>query len=157
MTVAATLLPIRSLPAVNALLNGACTVLLVCGYVMIRNGKIAIHRFFMISAVVCSGLFLTLYLYFHFHAGVIRFGGQGWIRPVYFTLLLSHTTLAVVIVPLVLITLTRGLRGKFAKHRAIAKWTLPLWLYVSVTGVIVYWLLYVAYTPIWPTGNIQGL
>jgi uncharacterized membrane protein YozB (DUF420 family) len=151
------LLPLRSLPAVNASLNGACTVLLVCGYVMIRSGKIAIHRFLMITAFVCSTLFLILYLYFHFHAGVIRFGGQGWIRPVYFTLLLSHTTLAVVIVPLVLITLTRGLGGQFAKHRAIAKWTLPLWLYVSVTGVIVYWLLYIAYSPIWPANKLQGL
>jgi len=158
MTLDAALLPVRSLPAVNASLNGACTVLLVCGYIMIRSGKIAIHRFFMISAFVCSSLFLVLYLYFHFHAGVIRFGGQGWIRPVYFTLLLTHTTLAAVIVPLVLVTLARGLGGKFAKHRAIAKWTLPLWLYVSVTGVIVYWLLYVAYTPIWPAaGKLQGL
>lgn len=158
MTVAATLLPVRSLPAVNASLNGACTVLLVCGYVMIRNGKVAIHRFFMVAAFLCSMLFLILYLYFHFHAGVIRFGGQGWIRPVYLTLLVTHSTLAAVIVPLVLITLARALRGNFAKHRAIAKWTLPIWLYVSVTGVLVYWLLYVAYTPIWPAaGKLQGL
>ncbi len=158
MMLDAALLPIRSLPAVNASLNGACALLLVCGYVMIRSGKIAIHRFFMIAAFCCSTLFLALYLYFHFSAGVIRFGGQGWIRSVYFTLLLTHTTLAAVIVPLVLITLTRALRGKFASHRAIAKWTLPIWLYVSVTGVIVYWLLYVAYTPIWPAaGKLQGL
>jgi putative membrane protein len=158
MMLNAALLPIRSLPAVNASLNGACALLLVCGYVMIRRGKIAIHRFFMIAAFCCSTLFLALYLYFHFSAGVIRFGGQGWIRPVYFALLISHTTLATVIVPLVLITLTRGLQGRFAKHRAIARWTLPLWLYVSVTGVIVYWLLYVAYTPIWPAaGKLQGL
>lgn len=158
MTLDAALLPVRSLPAVNASLNGACTVLLVCGYVMIRNGKIAIHRFFMIAAFVCSTLFLVLYLYFHFHAGVIRFGGQGWIRPVYFALLISHTTLATAIVPLVLITLTFALRRNFARHRAIARWTLPIWLYVSVTGVLVYWLLYVAYTPIWPAaGKLQGL
>ena len=150
-------MPLRSLPAVNAGLNGACTVLLLGGYAMIRSKKIAAHRAFMIAAFCCSTIFLGLYLYFHFHAGVIRFGGQGLIRPVYFALLISHTTLAVVIVPLVLITLARGLGGNFAKHRAIAKWTLPLWLYVSVTGVIVYWLLYVAYTPIWPTGKIQGL
>jgi uncharacterized membrane protein YozB (DUF420 family) len=104
----------------------------------------------MVAAFLCSTLFLALYLYFHSHAGVIRFGGQGWIRPVYFALLVSHTTLAVVIVPLVLITLTRALRERFDRHRAIARWTLPLWLYVSVTGVIVYWLLYVAYPPIWP-------
>jgi uncharacterized membrane protein YozB (DUF420 family) len=94
---------------------------------------------------------LTLYLYFRFHAGGIRFGGVGWIRPVYFALLISHTTLAAVIVPLVLITLTRALRKRFDRHRAIARWTLPIWLYVSITGVIVYWLLYVAYTPIWPS------
>jgi putative membrane protein len=87
-------------------------------------------------------------LWFHFHAGIIRFGGQGWIRPVYFTLLISHTILAIVIVPLVLVTLTRALRNRFALHRSIARYTLPLWLYVSVTGVIVYWLLYIAYTPI---------
>jgi uncharacterized membrane protein YozB (DUF420 family) len=143
-------LPLHSLPAVNASLNGLCTVLLVCGFIFIRRGKIRFHRACMIAAFLCSTLFLILYLYFHFHAGVIRFGGQGWIRPAYFALLVSHTTLAVVIVPLVLITLTRALRERFAQHRAIARWTLPLWLYVSITGVIVYWLLYVAYTPIWP-------
>ena len=96
-------------------------------------------------------MFLTVYLYIHFAAGVIRFSGQGWIRPVYFSILVSHTILAIVIVPLVFITLMRALRGKFAMHRAIARWTFPLWLYVSVTGVVVYWLLYVAYTPIWPS------
>jgi putative membrane protein len=143
-------LTLRSLPALNASLNALCTVLLVCGYILIRSRRIQLHRICMIAAFFCSALFLGFYLYFHFHAGVIRFGGQGWIRPVYFTLLVSHTTLAVVIVPLVLITLSRALRERFDRHRAIARWTLPLWLYVSVTGVIVYWLLYVAYTPIWP-------
>ena len=146
----ADILPLRSLPAVNASLNAACTVLLLTGYFFIRRRKIVYHRACMVAAFVCSTVFLILYLYFHFHAGVIRFGGQGWIRPVYFGLLLTHTTLAVVIVPLVLITLGRAWRGRFVEHRAIARWTLPLWLYVSVTGVIVYWLLYVAYTPIWP-------
>src|SRR5271170_3116353 len=116
--------PLASLPAVNAGLNSACTVFLLCGYACIRTGKIRWHRAFMIAAFCCSTVFLTLYLYFHFHAGIIRFGGQGWIRPVYFTLLVSHTTLAVVIVPLVLITLTRALRERFAQHRAIARWTL---------------------------------
>lgn len=115
---------------------------------MIRRRNMKAHRFFMISAFVCSAVFLGFYLYFHFHAGIIRFGGQGWIRPVYFALLTSHTILAVVIVPLVLITLSRGLRKRFDRHRAIARWTLPLWFYVSVTGVVIYWLLYVAYTPI---------
>jgi len=102
----------------------------------------------MLTAFACSTVFLASYLYFHFHAGLIRFGGQGWIRPVYFAILISHTTLAIVIVPMVLVTLSRALRAKFDRHRAIARWTFPLWLYVSVTGVIVYWLLYIAYTPI---------
>lgn len=126
-------------------------MLLLAGYSFIRRGKITLHRACMVAAFLCSTVFLGLYLYFHFHAGVIRFGGQGWIRPVYLGILITHTTLAVVIVPLILITFARALRERFDKHRAIARWTLPLWLYVSVTGVIVYWLLYVAYTPIWPT------
>jgi uncharacterized membrane protein YozB (DUF420 family) len=141
-------IPLASLPAVNAGLNSASAVFLLCGYVCIRTGKIRVHRAFMIAAFCCSMVFLCFYLYFHFHAGLIRFGGQGWIRPVYFTILISHTILAIVIVPLVLVTLTRALRGQFASHRAIARWTFPLWLYVSVTGVIVYWLLYIAYSPI---------
>jgi len=147
MTIA---IPLMSLPAVNATLNGACTVFLVAGYAFIRNRKIGLHRFCMVTAFLCSTVFLVLYLYFHFHAGLIRFGGQGWIRPVYFTILITHTTLAIVIVPLVLMTLTRALRERFVQHRAIARWTLPLWLYVSITGVVVYWLLYIAYTPILP-------
>ena len=105
----------------------------------------------MISAFFCSCLFLVLYLSFHAMAGVVRFGGEGWIRPVYFTLLTSHSILAALIVPMVLITLARALRERFDRHRAIARWTLPIWLYVSITGVIVYWLLYVAYPPIWPS------
>jgi putative membrane protein len=146
------LLPLASLPAVNASLNAACTVFLLLGFAFIRNGKIRYHRFCMIVAFLCSTVFLCFYLWFHFHAGVIRFGGQGWIRSVYLTILITHTTLAVVIVPLILVTLSRALRERFDRHRAIARWTLPLWLYVSVTGVIVYWLLYIAYTPIWPAG-----
>lgn len=146
------LLPLASLPAVNASLNAACTVFLLLGFAFIRNGKIRYHRFCMIVAFLCSTVFLCFYLWFHFHAGVIRFGGQGWIRPVYLTILITHTTLAVVIVPLILITLSRALRERFDRHRAMARWTLPLWLYVSVTGVVVYWLLYIAYTPIWPAG-----
>jgi putative membrane protein len=144
------MIQLHSLPAVDASLNALAAILLVTGFLLIRARKVTWHRCCMIAAFVCSCLFLALYLWFHFHAGVIRFGGQGWIRPVYFTLLISHTTLAVVIVPLVLITLSRGLSRRFDAHRAIARWTLPLWLYVSVTGVVVYWLLYVAYAPIWP-------
>jgi len=141
-----------SLPAVNAGLNATCTLLLLLGFLFIQQRRVSLHRFFMITAFCCSTLFLVLYLYFHAHAGVIRFSGHGWIRPVYFTILVSHTALAIAIVPLVLITLSRGLRGRFDRHRTIARWTLPLWLYVSITGVIVYWLLYIAYTPILPTG-----
>ena len=120
----------------------------MAGYSFIRRGKMFPHKVCMLSAFCCSALFLACYVYFHLHAGIIRFGGQGWIRPVYFTLLTTHTILAVVIVPLVIITLSRALREKFDRHRAIARWTFPLWLYVSVTGVIIYWLLYIAYTPI---------
>ena len=144
------LLPLSSLPAVNASLNGTCGVFLLVGYSFIRRGKMFPHKVCMIIAVLCSAVFLACYVYFHAHAGIIRFGGQGWIRPVYFTLLISHTILAVLIVPLVIITLSRALREKFDRHRAIARWTFPLWLYVSVTGVIIYWLLYIAYTPIAP-------
>jgi putative membrane protein len=143
---------LSSLPALNAWLNSASTALLLCGYAFIRRGKIGLHRFCMVTAFLCSVLFLISYLYFHAHAGVVRFGGHGWIRPVYFTLLTSHTILAAAIVPLVLMTLTRALREHFDKHRAIARWTLPLWLYVSVTGVVIYWLLYRAYTPIGAPG-----
>jgi uncharacterized membrane protein YozB (DUF420 family) len=143
-------IPLASLPAINASLNGICTMLLLLGYFCIRTGKIRWHRFCMISAFCCSMLFLVLYVYFHLHAGIIRFSGQGWVRDVYFAILVPHTILAIAIVPLVLITLWRGLKEKFAQHRAIARWTLPLWLYVSVTGVIVYWMLYIAYKPIMP-------
>jgi uncharacterized membrane protein YozB (DUF420 family) len=144
---------IRSLPAINAALNATCTALLLAGFAFIRKRKVSLHRISMIAAFCCSTVFLALYLYFHVQAGVIRFSGQGWIRPVYFTILISHTTLAIVIVPLVLVTLSRALREKFDRHRAIARWTLPLWLYVSVTGVIVYWLLYILYAPILPAAN----
>ena len=139
---------LSSLPALNASLNGASAGFLILGYIFIRRRLVVAHRASMISAFVCSMAFLVFYLYFHLHAGLVRFGGRGWIRPVYFTLLTSHTILAAVIVPLVLVTLTRALRDRFDTHRAIARWTLPLWLYVSVTGVVIYWLLYLAYTPV---------
>jgi putative membrane protein len=141
-------IPLSSLPALNASLNAASTVLLLLGYSFIRRGKVLAHKACMMSAFVCSAVFLGSYIYFHLHAGIIRFGGRGSIRPVYFTLLVSHTILAIVIVPLILITFARALRKRFDRHRAIARWTLPLWLYVSVTGVVIYWLLYRAYTPI---------
>lgn len=142
------LLPLSFFPALNASLNAICTVFLLAGYSFIRRGKILAHKACMVSAFVCSAVFLGSYVYFHLHAGVIRFGGHGWIRPVYLTLLVSHTILAIVIVPLILVTLVRALRQRFDRHRAIARWTLPMWLYVSVTGVVIYWLLYRVYTPI---------
>ncbi len=138
------------LPAINASLNGTSAIFLLTGYAVIRNGKILAHKACMLTAFICSSVFLCGYLYYHFTIGLVRFGGEGWIRPVYFTILTTHTILAVVIVPLVLIALYRALTDQFERHRAIARWTFPLWLYVSVTGVIVYWLLYVAYMPIMP-------
>jgi len=128
--------------ALNASLNGTSAILLACGYAAIRNGKMKVHKAFMISAFAVSTLFLISYLIYHYRVGHVVFQGQGWIRPVYFALLLSHTVLAIVIVPLILITLRRAWLEKFDRHKVIARWTLPLWFYVSVTGVIVYILLY---------------
>jgi len=132
--------------ALNAGLNGISGTLLACGYVAIRTGKKDVHKAFMLSAFGASTLFLISYVIYHLREKkLVLFQGQGWIRPVYFTILISHTLLAATIVPLVLITLTRGLRGNFDRHRSIARWTYPLWLYVSVTGVVVYLLLYKVY------------
>jgi uncharacterized membrane protein YozB (DUF420 family) len=131
----------------NAILNAASGVLLLIGYAMIRRGRICAHKTAMLSAVVCSAIFLVNYVVYHVRHGVIRFTGQGVIRPVYFTILISHTILAIVILPLVIVTVIRALRGRFALHKKIARRTLPIWLYVSVTGVIVYLLLYQIYAP----------
>jgi putative membrane protein len=150
----ALLIPLAELPRLNAFLNGASAILLLTGYTFIRAGRVLQHKICMLSAFACSACFLASYVYFHYHAGLFRFSGQGTIRPVYFTILISHTILAIVIVPLVLITLTFALRSRFLRHRAIARWTLPLWLYVSITGVIVYYLLFVLYKPI---GSGRGL
>lgn len=136
---------VSSLPAVNASLNAASAVFLLTGYRFIRRGRILPHKICMVTAFICSSLFLASYLYFHSQAGVIHFQGQGWIRPVYFSILISHTVLAVVIIPLVLTALYRALTNQFARHKRIARWTFPLWLYVSVTGVVIYWLLYRVY------------
>jgi putative membrane protein len=137
-----------SQPALNAALNGISGLLLVGGYAAIRSGKRELHKKFMLSAFFVSCAFLVSYLSYHFRIReVIHFQGQGWIRPVYFALLLSHTILAVVIVPLILITIRRAWMEKFDKHRIIARWTLPLWFYVSVTGVIVYFMVYQIYAP----------
>ncbi len=128
--------------ALNASLNGISGVLLAGGYAAIRNRKIAVHKAFMIAAFVVSSIFLVSYLVYHYRVGHVAFGGQGWIRPVYFVLLTSHTTLAIVIVPMILITLRRAWIEQFDRHRIIARWTLPLWFYVCVTGVIVYLMVY---------------
>jgi uncharacterized membrane protein YozB (DUF420 family) len=129
-------------PALNATLNGTSAVLLVTGRALIARGRIAAHRACMIAAVTASAIFLGCYLYFHWRVGNVRFLGEGWSRTLYFSILISHTILAIVIVPLVIITLSRGLRARYDRHRAIARWTFPLWLYVGVTGVIVYFMLY---------------
>jgi uncharacterized membrane protein YozB (DUF420 family) len=129
-------------PALNATLNGTSAALLLTGRIMIANKRIAAHRACMIAAMTASALFLCCYLFFHYEAGNIRFLGEGWARPVYFTILISHVTLAIVIVPLAIITLNRGLKARYPQHRAIARWTWPLWMYVSITGVIVYFMLY---------------
>ena len=129
-------------PALNAGLNGTSAVLLLMGRAFIARGKMAAHRACMIAAVTASALFLVCYLIFHFKVGNILFLGQGWVRPVYFTILISHVVLAIVIVPLAIITLNRALRARYDRHRAIARWTWPLWMYVSITGVIVYFMLY---------------
>jgi uncharacterized membrane protein YozB (DUF420 family) len=130
------------LPTVNATLNGIAAVLLVIGWVLIRRRKIRAHRAVMLTAFACSILFLISYLVYHYQVGSVRFQGEGAIRTVYFTILISHTLLATAVPFLVAITLFRALKERFAKHRAIARWTLPIWLYVSVTGVVVYWMLY---------------
>jgi putative membrane protein len=131
--------------ALNASLNGISAVLLTCGYLAIRARKIAVHKAFMVAAFLTSTAFLISYVAYHYRVGHVAFQGQGWIRPVYFTLLLTHTVLAAVIVPMIIITLRRAWIEKFDKHRIIARWTLPLWLYVSVTGVIVYLMVYQVY------------
>ena len=133
---------VTDLPALNACLNSISTILLGAGYYFIRRREIARHRMSMIAAFVCSCLFLTSYLIYHYHVGSIPFTGQGWIRPVYFTILITHIILAAAIVPLALITLYRAWRGQFDRHKRIARWTWPLWMYVSVTGVVIYVMLY---------------
>jgi uncharacterized membrane protein YozB (DUF420 family) len=134
--------------AFNATLNGTSAILLAAGYSAIRSGKIALHKKLMVSAFFVSCAFLVSYVIYHMRIHqVIHFQGQGWIRPVYFTLLTSHTILAIVIVPMIIVTLRRAWLQRFDKHRVIARWTLPLWFYVSVTGVIVYFMVYQIYTP----------
>lgn len=133
---------VTDLPALNATLNATSALLLCAGWILIKRGRRTAHRNFMIAAVCTSTLFLVSYLTYHAQVGSVRFTKTGTIRTVYLGILLTHTVLAAVIVPLVLVTLSRGLSGRFDRHRRIARWTLPIWLYVSVTGVIVYLMLY---------------
>jgi len=135
-------LDVGALPTVNAVLNGASAALLTVGFVSIRRRDVRAHRACMLGAFAVSVLFLGCYVVYHYQAGSRPFGGQGWIRPVYFALLLSHIALAAAIVPLALTTIYRGLSAQLDRHVRLARWTLPIWLYVSVTGVVVYWLLY---------------
>ena len=133
------------LPHLNALLNATSAVFLITGYALIRSGHEVAHKRSMIAALICSTAFLTSYVIYHLHAGSRPFAGTGAIRGIYFAILITHVVLAAAIVPLVLMTATRGLRSQFDRHVRIARWTLPLWLYVSVTGVIVYLMLYQLY------------
>ena len=133
---------VHALPGVNATLNAISTVLLIVAYVLIRARRIEQHRRVMLAAFATSSLFLVCYLVYHAQVGSVRFTRQGWVRPLYFTILLTHISLAIVTLPLAIITLSRGLKARYARHRAIARWTLPIWLYVSITGVLVYVLLY---------------
>jgi len=135
-------LTVTDLPALNAFLNASSALLLATGYVLIRRGRRDAHKRVMLAALASSALFLTSYLVYHAQVGSVRFRGQGAVRTMYFTILLTHTVLAVAIVPLVATTLVPALRGRFDRHRRLARITLPLWAYVSVTGVVIYWMLY---------------
>jgi putative membrane protein len=133
---------VNDLPAVNASLNALSGILLIAGYVMIRSRRIAQHRTCMIAAFAASSLFLVFYVIYHAQVGSVAFTRQGFVRWLYFTILITHVTLAATVPPLAIITLSRGLKARYAKHRRIARWTFPIWMYVSVTGVLVYVLLY---------------
>jgi putative membrane protein len=133
---------VTDLPAVNATLNALSGILLLIAYTHIRARRIQQHRRFMIAAFATSSLFLVCYLVYHAQVGSVPFTRQGFVRPLYFTILITHVTLAATVVPLALVTLSRGLKAQYPQHRRIARWTFPVWMYVSVTGVLVYVLLY---------------
>ncbi|HET6957793.1 MAG TPA: DUF420 domain-containing protein [Vicinamibacterales bacterium] len=133
---------VHDLPAVNASLNAISGVLLLAGYTMMRLRKIDMHRRLMIAAFAASALFLVCYVVYHAQVGSVPFPRHGWVRPLYFTILITHVVLAASVPPLAIVTLTRGLKGRYPQHRKIARWTFPIWMYVSVTGVLVYVLLY---------------
>ena len=139
------MIPLASLPALNAILNGTSAVLLAVGFVAIRRRHVRLHRACMVAAFTTSVVFLASYVTYHLHAGATRFAGTGWIRPVYFGILATHTLLAALIPPLAIVTLTFALRARFVRHARLARWTLPTWFYVSVTGVVIYVLLYQVY------------
>jgi len=136
------LISIHDLPVVNATLNATAAILLVWGYILIRRRSIVAHRRVMLAAFATSSVFLCCYLVYHYNVGSVRFPRTGMVRTVYLSILATHTALAATVPPLAIITLSRGLRERFDRHRSIARWTLPVWLYVSVTGVVVYWMLY---------------
>ena len=133
---------VHDLPAVNASLNALSGILLLIGYTLIRARRIEQHRRVMIAAFITSALFLVCYVIYHAQVGSVPFTRQGVVRPLYFTILITHVTLAFTVVPLALVTLSRGLKARYAQHRKIARWTFPIWMYVSVTGVLVYLMLY---------------
>lgn len=135
-------MPLSSFPALNASLNGTTAVLLLIGWALIKSGRREAHRWTMVAAFLCSAVFLACYLWYHFHVGSVRFQGAGLIRKVYFTILLTHTVLAVLVLPIILRTLFLAAKERFDEHRRAARWAFPIWLYVSVTGVTVYWMLY---------------
>lgn len=139
-----------SLAPLNAILNATATVLLLAGFVFIRRKQVAAHRACMLSALAVSAVFLISYLTYHYHVGEVRFSGTGWVRPLYFLILIPHVMLAGLIVPLALTTAYFALRTRFTTHRKMARWTWPLWIYVSITGVVIYFMLYRLYTPIMP-------
>src|SRR5262245_40552425 len=136
------MLSLHDLPALNATLNATSAILLALGYYFIRRREIHKHRACMIAAFIVSTLFLVSYLTYHYQVGSVRFPGTGWLRTVYLSILASHTVLAALVPPLAIVTLSRALRQRFDRHRRVARWTLPIWAYVSVTGVIVYVMLY---------------
>jgi uncharacterized membrane protein YozB (DUF420 family) len=136
------MISVHDLPAVNASLNALSGVLLLVGYALIRARRIAAHRAVMITAFATSSLFLICYLVYHAQVGSVPFSRQGFVRPLYFTILITHVVLAAAVPPLAIVTITRGLQGRYPQHRRIARWTFPIWMYVSVTGVLVYVLLY---------------
>lgn len=136
------MIELAGLPALNAGLNTAAACCLLAGYYAIRRRRVAIHKRFMVAALGFSGLFLTSYLIYHFQVGSVAYTGTGWVRPVYFSILLSHIVLAAAVLPLAGVTVYRAWNERFESHKRLARWTLPIWLYVSVTGVIIYWMLY---------------